>query len=557
MNDGKQEMATTLGTSCFKYLDFIDVPHSIRLSVNFENIDQPLFDQCCKLISSNEEIFTQIHSLYLSNENTCWQIQPFLSRFSLDRFIHLQSLTLKAVTEDNLELIRSTLPYLEQLTSFNYTDFDTQSDAIISVLPTSKLKTLSIPTLPNSIADIDRFSSLENLTVSSCNQNQLTSIWKSASRLKHLQISTWSHLSFTEDIFAKLSYVDDAIHLTHLTIEHFPYDNDTLRTIFKQTPNLTYLKIDVFYGDNAIRASVWENIIRLYLLHLIHFQFVFSCDRHMESRCIEMGFEEFRGQFWVEQHHWRTEYVISNRSARIYTTPYISKMYRIERGASTHCNSTTNDTDKFDNISDLAIDVDALAEGAYPSYFSRITSLCLSNTQLMETDSIMKRTQLESLKATVNLLNVTSLNMTSASRSIKPSMLLYLLKEAQQISSLTIDREYLKYLFQNDGLCEHLTRTILKLEVSCNGKSLVNNLSQLKRFCQTFSSIRHLTCMNDNEEFILYLFKHLSQLILLNLRSLNDFNSMWLKDCLQELGNVEFVKSSEEIKIYLFRKYQT
>ncbi|CAF1516478.1 unnamed protein product [Adineta ricciae] len=557
MNDDKQEMATTLETSCFKYLDFIDVPHSIRLSVNFENIDQQLFDQCCKLISSNEEIFTQIHSLYLSNENTCWQIQPFLSRFSLGRFIHLQSLTLKAVTEDNLELIRSTLPYLEQLTSFNYTGFDAQIDVIISALPMSKLKILSIPTLPSRNTSINQFSSLENLTVSSCDQNQLTSIWKSATRLKHLQISTWSHSSFTADIFAKLSYVDDAIHLTHLTIEHFPYDNDTLRMIFKQTPNLTYLKIDVCYGDNAIRASVWENIIRLYLLRLIHFQFVFSCDRHTESRCIEMGFEEFRGQFWMEQHHWRTEYVISNRSARIYTTPYISKMYRVERGTSTHCNSATNDTDKFDNISDLAIDVAALAEGAYPSYFSHITSLCFSDTQPMETDSIMKRTQLESLKATVNLSNVISLNMTSASRSIKPSMLFYLLKEAQQISSLAIDREYLKYLFQNDGLCEHLRRTILKLEVSCHGKSLVNNLSQLKRFCQTFSSVKHLTCMNDNEEFMLYLFKHLSQLILLNLRFLNGFNSMWLKGCLQELGNVEFVKSSEEIKIYLFRKYQT
>ncbi|UJR12220.1 hypothetical protein I4U23_016397 [Adineta vaga] len=583
ITDNKQAMTTLemlpneLFIRCFKYLNSIDILYSfsqlntrfnklissIRLLVNCENIEQPLYDQFCKIMSLNKEISKQIYSLHLSNENICWQIQSFLLRFSLDQFIHLQSLTLKEVTENNFELIKSKLSYLDRLSSFHYTGFNKEIDAIISILPTMKLKILTIPTLPDNTNVINELSSLENLTVSSCNQNQLTSIRKSMSQLKYLKIGTWDHHNFTGDIFAKLSYINDAIHLTHLTIDYFSYDHDSLKTILKQTPSLTNLKINIFYDDNAIHASPWENIIRLYLPYLISFQFVFSYIGDAECSHIKMWFEEFYEKFWIKEHHWYTEYVISNRSARIYTIPHISNTYRIERGAYTYCNSSMNDVDRFEKVTDLVIDVDVLGERIYPYYFSHIKSLCLTRSQ--ETSPIIKRTQFEFLKTIVNLANVTSLNIKSANRSIKPSILVNILKEAQHISSLAIDRIYLKYLLRDGQLCEYLTKTIRKLEIFSMRKTLFNNLNELKEFCQIFSSTKQLICINDNQEFIFYLFKHLSQLSMLNLQYPNQsdcgnvyhFNPSWLEDGLKELGEIKFIKSSKEIKIYLLREYQT
>ncbi|UJR19486.1 hypothetical protein I4U23_022615 [Adineta vaga] len=562
---------------CFEYLNSIDILYSfsqlnarfnklilsIQLSVDCENIEQPLFDQFCKILSSNEEICKQIYSLHLSNENTYWQIQQFLSRLSHDQFIHLQSLTLTGVTENNFELIKSILSYLDRLTSFHYTGFDKQIDAIIFLLPIMKLKLLTIPKLPDNTNVINKLSSLENLTVSSCNQNQLTSIWKNMSQLKYFKIGTWDHHNFTEDIFAKLSYINDAIHLTHLTIDYFSYDNDSLKMILAKTPNLTNLKINIYYDGNAIRASPWENIIRSYLPYLINFQFVFSYTGDTECCRIKMWFAEFYEKFWIKEHHWYTEYVISNRSARIYTIPYISNTYRIERETYTYGNSLMNDVDRFDKITDLVIDVDALEEEIYPYYFSHIKSLCLTKSQ--ETSRIIKRTQFEFLKTIVNLSNVISLNIRSVNRSIKPSILLNILKESQHISSLTIDRIYLKYLFRDNQLCEYLTKTIRKLEIFSMKKILFNNLNEFKEFCQTFSSIQQLTCIIDNQEYIFYLFKYLSQLSMLNLQYSNQydygdvyhFNPLWLEDSLKELGEIEFIKSSKGIKIYLSRKYQT
>src|ERR1700734_3953053 len=104
---------------CFKYLNAVDIFHSfdqlnyrfyilirsIPLHLNFEN--QLIFDQFCIKMSSNLEMKEQVYSLQLSNKDTCYQIHPFLSRFSLNEFSHLRSLTLIEVNEHSMSQLTS------------------------------------------------------------------------------------------------------------------------------------------------------------------------------------------------------------------------------------------------------------------------------------------------------------------------------------------------------------------------------------------------------------------------------------------------------------------
>ncbi len=82
---------------CFEYLNAIDIFYSFdglndRLNRLIRNLSKSKFDRFCVEILSHLHIKQQIHSLYLSNNRTCGQIQSFLSYFSFHEFSHLQSL---------------------------------------------------------------------------------------------------------------------------------------------------------------------------------------------------------------------------------------------------------------------------------------------------------------------------------------------------------------------------------------------------------------------------------------------------------------------------------
>jgi hypothetical protein len=68
---------------CFGYLNAWDIFYSFyRLNYRFDKlIQKTIFDQFCTTMLSNSEIKRQIYSLRLSNDDTCGQIQAFLSFF--------------------------------------------------------------------------------------------------------------------------------------------------------------------------------------------------------------------------------------------------------------------------------------------------------------------------------------------------------------------------------------------------------------------------------------------------------------------------------------------
>jgi len=106
---------------------------------------------------------------------------------------------------------------------------------------------------------------------------------------------------------------------------------------------------------------------------------------------------------------------------------------------------------------------------------------------------------------------------------------------------------------------------IKKLEVCYHDTKSFDNYDQLTKFCETFSNIKQLTCITEDELFLLSMIEHLPQLSLLNLPVPNDyslyhmpkkpyrFDLSRLENKLQELGEAVIVNSPDIMKIYLFR----
>jgi hypothetical protein len=88
----------------------------------------------------------------------------------------------------------------------------------------------------------------------------------------------------------------------------------------------------------------------------------------------------------------------------------------------------------------------------------------------------------------VNLSNVTNLKILDTCQLVTPSIFLQILKKAQQISSLSIDPDYLQELFNNNELCNYLNKMIKKLEICFREKNSFNNSDDLKKFCRIFSN---------------------------------------------------------------------
>ena len=117
---------------CFQYLNAPDIFYSFNrlncrfhtlirnspLHLNFQQFKKSLFDEFCQTILSNPEIKQNIITLQLSNVGTFEQIKSFLSLFSLNEFIHLRSLSLIKMKNDNTEQVLLMLPFLYDLHYF-------------------------------------------------------------------------------------------------------------------------------------------------------------------------------------------------------------------------------------------------------------------------------------------------------------------------------------------------------------------------------------------------------------------------------------------------------
>ncbi|CAF1506240.1 unnamed protein product [Adineta ricciae] len=508
----------------FRYLNIIDIFYSfdqlnhrfnslirtIPFCLNFQNIQNKFqCEEFCQKLSADETIRSHLYSLYLSNANTSYPVHLFLSKFPLLQFDHLCSLTLHKITPNNWKCIRTKLSSIPKLCSFQMIDYSRQLDDLIFVLPISKLQTLIIPDqlvlMPISFLHC---TSLMHVSINTCDLYDLFILLNKASKLNYLKIE---YVNDRNMELVDSKYIDNSVsNLRTLHINQFLSKAHYLFMLLKRTPNLENLAIFHNKDINCINAYEWQNFITSSLPHLKNFKFQFYVNFFSRNNGVEQRLKDFQSSFWFIEHHWYTEYIISQTSALIYTIPYSFDKFRLQPFIDRHYNELIGHLDTFNNVKDLTLHSQKLTEKSQ-FYFSNIVCLSFEGTYVTyDVDNQVKSGELKYLQTMINLSNIKHLNLFDVVRSKSKDVFEELFQSTTQLSSLKIKYCDLIYWFDDDDdeLCKYLNKIIKKLDIS---RSLLNNSDQLKQLCEIFSNLEQLKCFS-NASAALLLIKHLPKL---------------------------------------------
>ncbi|UJR18858.1 hypothetical protein I4U23_021986 [Adineta vaga] len=525
---------------CFHYLNIIDIFHSfdqlnqrfnslirnIPFCLTFENIQNKF--QCkefCQKLSTDETVRNQVYSIHLSNKETCYPVHLFLSKFSLLQFPRLRSLTLHEITTNNWKNIRPTLSSISELSSFHMMNCDKFFDNPISQLPMSQLQTLIIPQqlFPRSISYIE-FSSIIDLSISLYYFNDICIIFNDVIKLKYLKINRVVHKTINETE-NNVKFLNSSSN-TLITFHTNSFDNDVsyLFMLLKGTPNLENLIISSNNNSSMINASEWKHFIISSLTHLKNFKFHFSIDTFSQNNINEQSLKEFQNDFWYNEHHWYTEYIISTCSTLLYTIPYSYVTFTILPNSHRYYNESINHQKTFDNVKYLRLEFQVLTNRVQ-YYFPNVDSLSIvTHASSLSGDIEMNYSHLKSLKTIVNLSNIKCLIVNDDVRCEAKYAIKELFKSATQLTTLNTNLSNIISWFDDDELCKYLKKTIKKLDI---GVDLLQNSDDLERFCEIFSNLEQLEC-SSNELNTLFLIEHLPNLIYMKIYPHTSYKGLFL-----------------------------
>lgn len=498
---------------CFNYLNPIDLFYSfdylntrlstlirrIKLHINFQSINKYEFDRFCLLIDLDFNIKQQTQSICLSNKDFC-QIYFFLSKYSLNEFIHLRSLTLINVKEHNISQLQAILPFLSQLLTFRLVESDKRCDRILSALQISQLRILSIPRSSwfdqQSVLDI---SSIIKLSISDCNINTLHRVLTLASTLTSLSIDYVGRNSNRI-----LSEKAISSSLQKLIIKDFDEQCSELIHLLKRTPYLQSLTLVIDSDHHVFDADQWETFINSSLSFLRTFQFVFEYD-HLNK------LKQFQTYFWQYQHHWYTEYILFGDMSVVYTLPLILDRYSLTSNMNIFSNQSIDFKNKYDHVRDLTID----PQCEFRDYFSYITNLTLE--KLVSTT--INQYNIESMTKLFNFTHIKHLQIDLSCQIYTPCILLEIFKRAPNISSLSIDLQQLLPLLDVDEFCYYLKLMIKQLDLISKITILFENVYLMNKFCETFVNIEQITCCILERDSLLFFLNRFPKLLRLNIPS--------------------------------------
>jgi hypothetical protein len=507
---------------CFEYLNAIDIfnafdylnsrfHHLIRyipLHLNVDEIKQSTLAQFGTKMLLNPQIKTQIISLKLSGNNIFDNIGPLFSFTSMNEFPHLRALILSNLTLDMDSHISSKLPLLLNLRYFCLKNSNRGKYKILESLPTSIIRTLSIPKLPDSLPLTYLFTSLVNLTVSSCTVKELREFFKYSPGLQYLDIRYLDEPLSSTIANEPQSLHNQAVHLKSLVISDVYTSFDDLEILLQHTPNLKLLMVSADNDFDIVDAYRWRKLIdtSLSLLDVFKFQFGFYIED--EDHVILDKFQQFQNEFWHHQHHWYTEYVLSKDRAIIYTVPYMSNEYAIISDTRIYFNKSFNSATALAKVTDLKLNIGAMTNSGEYYQFPNVKSLRLRKTYVNVNHAYpyLKTKHIKCLKTMVNLSNLVHLEIPSQCRWKSPSVMLQLLKGALNLSSLRVNKTTLFSMFKNHELCEYLAKMIKKLDISFSRYyDDYPNLDESAKICQILSNVEEFRCnvgFSDNLEMI-------------------------------------------------------
>lgn len=254
-------------TNVSDYIDQVLVAYSNHY-VNFKSITKKMFEFVCQ-----QMIPDQIISLTLcDDENTPGQIKRFLSRFEINQFINLRSLTLIDIGPDFWESIVTKLNGLKHLNSFLYitsVKIDSWISEISSeevnqldvrlfrsystIIPQLKRLTLSHGDFLESI----QFPCLLHLTLGKCTINVIKHLCNAAPKLKSFKTGFRYNesnvdLSLAFNQLNRLSLkIEGRIFKNLLYTSYRKYTDE----IFLFATNLRSFHLDEKYGTTIVKYS--------------------------------------------------------------------------------------------------------------------------------------------------------------------------------------------------------------------------------------------------------------------------------------------------------------
>ncbi|UJR12546.1 hypothetical protein I4U23_016722 [Adineta vaga] len=513
-----EDLPNEILLECFQYLNIIDIFHSfdqlnyrfnsfirnIPFSLNFENIENKFqCEEFCMKLSTDQTIQNQLYSLCLSNQDTCYPVHLFISKFSLLEFTSLRSLTLHRVTKNNWNLIQSNVLSISKLSYFRMIDCSRLFDDKFSELLMLKLQTLIIPytTFPELILNIE-FALLIHLSIYECEFDELLLLLTNAPKLNYLKV---------ELIDDRLRFINNDVELNNssannlktLHIKNFHYDMNRLSLLLKRTPNLENLTL--FHGESGLSYN-WQNLITNSLSYLKNFKFIFLVERSPYSEIDEQRFKEFQNDCWFNKHHWHMEYSISE----IYTLPYPREKFKLLLNSHRYYNESFNYLNTFKNVKYLTLDPQVLTENNQ-NFFPNIESLSLGNPHYSASHwTMVKSSHLKYLQIMVHLSNIKHLILLNNFYFETADIFKKTLKSATQLSSLTINLSYLLIWFNSNELSKYFNKTIRKLQIFSEPNYSLHDF-YVEQFCKIFSNLEQLEC-SLNDSHIIYLIKYLPKL---------------------------------------------
>ena len=282
--------------------------------VDFQCASKSRFDFICKYLAVE-----QLHSLTLSDDfQTPGQVQLFFTHFRLRDLLNLQSLTLRAITNDDLALILSDLPKLNKLKRLITTCRSRQPLFLGQML--NQLKSLEhLSVSHGDIFDHSIASPLHHLKVLNagfCTFLELCRLQFMAPSLTsltiHLQANHQLQLLENSKIWSSLQQLNLMLDgkqeigligeicrsLDQITFNEMKRFLGHFQNLNSLTLNIRGLATDLADGKR------WEMCSTLERLQIFHFLFEFTDAPVTSNRLENEIFTSFSGSFWRETKKW-------------------------------------------------------------------------------------------------------------------------------------------------------------------------------------------------------------------------------------------------------------
>ena len=548
---------------CFRYFTALDLFHSfdhlnqrfstlirsVSLHLNFENVSKAQLKQFCQELQQSPSMKLNVHSLHLSYERSSLSTAIFLRSFSLVEFPSLKSLILSSFEEKNAYKIISMFPSMPDLKSFIWACDKVEGVEIPDNILWSKCTRLTIPTLGRNLRMDKQSWQMRRLTLSEVKLDQVSKIFQYAPKLINFTIRNL-HWEANERVNCN-GY--SAVSLQQFHIEwHEGFLS--IESLLQHTPNLKVLTLIASNAREMMDADRWEQLICSSLKDLKVFQFYFRCKGGFSTTSddnLVLGLEQFESDFYAKQHQWVVRYKQDFSSLEVYTIPFVLDKYIL---SSMHVFSRSKSFDSkviCDRVTDLSLGY--YLQGPSDYYFPNVKILKLEDN-LMNADldqHILTSETVDFLKRTVDLSKVTSLHISEWYSFESSTMMLDLLTETPNISSIGISPQMFDEISPNAPVCFVLKAMIKSFIFSSRRGSgfLLYDFDVVKKFCRTFPYLEELTCSIFHPWQLTILLRRLLNLwkIKINIFA-DDFNSNFpaLEKYQQILQN-EFHLTDDEI----------